>query len=199
MGAIQYERLAPGPLCAMLGVVTDQGRGASGASDLRGFWRERRRSLERMTLRQLTAVYFRHPAVAAYLALVAASAALVVLLRPGSPPAGPLGLAAAAAFGAGVLSALFYEFCHCVEYLPYTPRNPVLRCMKRLHLLHHLHNERGNFGITNFVVDRLAGTYYSRASDVPRRPTAFDLGYTDAERVRYPWLAQRSEPGDAGR
>jgi sterol desaturase/sphingolipid hydroxylase (fatty acid hydroxylase superfamily) len=106
---------------------------------------------------------------------------------------------AAAAFGAGVQSALFYEFCHCVEHLPYTPRNPVLRRMKRLHLLHHLHNERGNFGITNFVVDRLAGTYYPRASDVPRSPTAFDLGYTAAERVRYPWLAERSEPGDPGR
>lgn len=233
-----------------------------------------------MTLRELTVVYLRHPAVGAYLALVAASAALVVLLLPRSPDAGGLSLAgaaaaallmyppawyllhrfvlhgrflyrsprtvalwkrihydhhrdpgdlrvlfgaplttlptialatvptgaliagaagAAAAFGAGVLSALFYEFCHCVEHLPYTPRNPVLRRMKRLHLLHHLHNERGNFGITNFVVDRLAGTYYPRARDVPWSPTAFNLGCTAAERVRYPWLAERSEPGDPGR
>jgi sterol desaturase/sphingolipid hydroxylase (fatty acid hydroxylase superfamily) len=233
-----------------------------------------------MTLRELITVYVRHPAVVAYLALVAASAVLAALLCAAAPDVSGLGLAgavaaafllyppawyllhrfllhgrflyrsprtvdlwkrihydhhrdpldlrvlfgapyttlptialatvptgaliagapgAAAAFGAGVVSALFYEFCHCVEHLPYTPRNPVLRRMKRLHLLHHLHNERGNFGITNFVVDRLAGTYYRRASDVPRSATAFDLGYTAAERVRYPWLAQRSEPGDVGR
>jgi sterol desaturase/sphingolipid hydroxylase (fatty acid hydroxylase superfamily) len=233
-----------------------------------------------MTLREVITVYFRHGAVHAYLALVAASAALVVLLRPARPDAGVLGLAgaaaaafllyppaeyllhrfllhgrflyrsprtvdlwkrihydhhrdpdnlqvlfgalpttlptialatvpagaliagpagAAAAFGAGVVSMLLYEFCHTVDHLPYAPRNPLLRRLKRLHLLHHLHNERGNFGITSFVLDRLVGTYYRRASEVPRSATAFDLGYSGAERVRYPWLAQRSEPGDPGR
>jgi sterol desaturase/sphingolipid hydroxylase (fatty acid hydroxylase superfamily) len=115
----------------------------------------------------------------------------------GALVAGPAG--AAAAFGAGVLAVLVYEFCHTVDHLPYSPRHPALRRVKRLHLLHHLHNERGNFGITSFVVDRLAGTYYDRASDVPRSASAFDLGYTGAERVRYPWLAQRSEPGDGRR
>jgi sterol desaturase/sphingolipid hydroxylase (fatty acid hydroxylase superfamily) len=230
-----------------------------------------------MTLWEVTAVYLRHPAVAAYFALAVASAALAVLWSSGSPGAGSLVLAAAAAllmyppawyllhrfvlharflyrsprtvalwkrihydhhrnpddlrvlfgalsttlptialatfpagiliggaagaataFGAGSVCALFYEFCHCVQHLPYTPRNRVLRRLKRLHLLHHLHNERGNFGITSFVVDRLAGTYYARAADVPRSATVFDLGYTAAERVRYPWLAQRSESGDPG-
>jgi sterol desaturase/sphingolipid hydroxylase (fatty acid hydroxylase superfamily) len=246
--------------------------------DLRGFWRHRHCPLDRLTLRQIVTVYFSHPAVGVYVALVAASAILVVLLS--SPATGGLSLAGAAAaallvylpaeyllhrfvlhgrflyrsprtvalwkrihydhhrdpddlrvlfgalqttlptialatiptgaliagapgaattFGTGVLSFLVYEFVHCVQHLPYTPRNPVLRRVKRLHLLHHLHNERGNFGITSSVVDHLVGTHYGRASDVPRSPTAFDLGYTDAERVRYPWLAQRSEPGDPGR
>lgn len=243
----------------------------------RGFWSQPRCSVDRMTLQELTAVYLRHPAVAVYLALAVASAALAVRWSSRSPGAGALGLAAvaallmyppawyllhrfvlhgrflyrsprtvtlwkrihydhhrdpddlrvlfgapattlptialatvpaglliagaagaAAAFGAGVVCALFYEFCHCVQHLPYTPRHRVLRRLKRLHLLHHLHNERGNFGITNFLVDRLAGTYYARAGDVPRSPTTFDLGYTAAERVRYPWLAQASESGDPG-
>ena len=231
-----------------------------------------------MTLGELTAVFVRHPAVAAYLALVVGSAVLVALLR--SPAAGGLSLAgaalaallvyppaeyllhrfvlhgrflyrsprtvtlwkrihydhhrdpddlrvlfgalpttlptiavvtiptgaliagaagAAATFGAGVLSVLVYELVHCVQHLPYTPRSAVLRRLKRQHLLHHLHNERGNFGITSSLVDHLAGTYYPRASDVPRSPTAFDLGYTAVERVRYPWLAERSEPGAPGR
>ena len=124
--------------------------------------------------------------------------AMVVATVPsGLLIAGPAG--AAASFGAGVVSVLVYEFCHTVDHLPYAPRNKLLRAVKRLHLLHHLHNERGNFGITSFLVDRILGTYYGRASEVPRSATAFDLGYTGAERIRYPWLAQRSGPGDAGR
>lgn len=106
---------------------------------------------------------------------------------------------AAAAFAAGVASTLFYEFCHCVEHLRYTPRNRILRRMKRLHLLHHFHNERGNYGITNFFWDRVAGTYYDRAGQVPPSDTVFNLGYGEEERVRYPWLAQASEPPDGAR
>lgn len=103
---------------------------------------------------------------------------------------------AAAAFAAGVACTLVYEFCHCVEHLRYTPRNRILRRMKRLHLLHHLHNERGNYGITNFLWDRVAGTYYNRAGDVPRSDTVFNLGYGGEERARYPWLAQVTEGQD---
>jgi sterol desaturase/sphingolipid hydroxylase (fatty acid hydroxylase superfamily) len=264
----------------MLGAVADQQPDLLPAVDLRGFWRERHCPLDRMTLRQVLAVYVRHPAVWAYVGLLAASVVLVGLLRPLSPGTSPLGLAGAAAlafllypaieyllhrfllharflyrmpltvdlwrrihydhhsdpdnlqvlfgalpttlptivvatvppglliagpagavvsFAAGLVSILVYEFCHTVDHLPYAPRTPLLRRIKRLHLLHHLHNERGNFGITSFLVDRILGTYYGRASEVPRSATAFDLGYTGAERIRYPWLAQRSEPGDAGR
>ena len=35
--------------------------------------------------------------------------------------------------------------------------------LKRLHLAHHFHNEQGNFGITNFLWDRLFGTFYGKA------------------------------------
>jgi sterol desaturase/sphingolipid hydroxylase (fatty acid hydroxylase superfamily) len=231
-----------------------------------------------MSLRQVLAAYVRHPAVGAYLALVAASVIVAALLRSPSTSGRALAAAAAAAlviypfaeyllhrfvlhgrflyrsprtvdlwkrihydhhrdpddlrvlfgalittlptiailtlptgaliagaagaaitFGAGAASMLIYEFVHCVQHLPYAPRDPVLRRLKRQHLLHHLHNEHGNFGITSSFLDHVAGTYYPRASEVPRSPTTFDLGYTAAERIRYPWLAERSEPGDADR
>lgn len=109
------------------------------------------------------------------------------------------GPGAAAAFATGVACMLVYEFCHTVDHLPYTPRSPVLRHLKRLHLLHHFHNEQGNFGITSSVVDRLVGSYYESAPERPRSPTVFNLGYVGDERVRYPWLARRSqEQGYAG-
>jgi sterol desaturase/sphingolipid hydroxylase (fatty acid hydroxylase superfamily) len=121
----------------------------------------------------------------------------VATLPAGWLIAGPAG--AAAAFGAGAVAMLVYEFCHTMDHLPYAPRHPLLRGIKRHHLLHHLHNERGNFGITSSLVDRLAGTCYDRATQVPRSATVFDLGYAGAERTRYPWLAQRSEPGARAR
>lgn len=116
----------------------------------------------------------------------------------------PVGLAlggragAAAAFGAGVACMLVYEFCHCMGHLAYTPRSRTLQRLKRLHLLHHFHNERGNFGITGFLVDRLAGTYYDHPGRVPRSDTVFNLGYGEEERRRFPWLARRAHgPGPA--
>lgn len=100
---------------------------------------------------------------------------------------------AAAAFGAGVLSTLFYEYFHCIQHLRYVPRNRSLRKMKRLHMMHHFHNEQGNFGITNFFWDRLAGTYYRHASERPNSETVFNLGYDDREQDRYPWVARLSK------
>ena len=69
---------------------------------------------------------------------------------------------ALAAFAGGVVTTCFYEFCHCVQHLNHMPRWPLLRRMKRLHLAHHFHNETGNFGITNFLWDRLFRTLYER-------------------------------------
>lgn len=97
---------------------------------------------------------------------------------------------AAAALATGAACMLVYEFCHTVDHLPYAPRRGPLRELKRRHLLHHFHNEQGNFGITSFVVDRLVGSGYASATERPRSPTAFNLGYVGEERVRYPWLAR---------
>ena len=100
--------------------------------------------------------------------------------------------AAAAAFATGLVTTCFYEFCHCVQHLNYTPRLPYLQRIKRLHLAHHFHNESGNFGITNFLWDRVFATYYAKAKDVTRSPTVFNIGYTAAEAERFPWVQQLS-------
>ena len=115
----------------------------------------------------------------------------------------PLGLTwgkseACAALAAGLLITCFYEFCHCFEHLAYTPKWQFLRQMKKWHVAHHYHNEQGNYGITNFVVDRIFRTLYTRVDQVPRSATVFNLGYTEEEARKYPWVAELSgfEPGD---
>jgi sterol desaturase/sphingolipid hydroxylase (fatty acid hydroxylase superfamily) len=114
----------------------------------------------------------------------------LVTLPTGAAIGGPAG--AAAAFAAGVGCMLVYEFVHCVAHLAYTPRSAVLQRLKRQHLLHHFHTEHGNFGITSTLVDHLVGSYYAEPGARPRSETVFNLGYGEAERRRYPWLAQRS-------
>jgi len=115
----------------------------------------------------------------------------IVALPLGGVIGGTAGAAAAEAAALG--STLFYEFSHCVQHLRYTPRSRFFRRIKQLHLLHHLHNENGNYGITNFFLDRLLSTYYPEAGKVPRSPTVFNLGYVGEECVRYPWVARLSE------
>lgn len=115
----------------------------------------------------------------------------VVTLPLGAVIGGSAG--AAAAFAAGLATTLFYEFCHCVQHLHYQPRNRFLRRIKRLHLMHHFRNENGNYGITNFFWDRMAGTYYEHPTDVAHSATVFDLGYSEKERDRFPWVARLSQ------
>jgi len=104
--------------------------------------------------------------------------------------------AAAAAVASGLLTTCFYEFCHCIEHLPFTPRWPGLKRIKKLHLAHHFHNEHGNYGITNFVWDRVLGTYYPHPKAIARSRTVFNLGYTGAVAQKYPWVAAMSELRD---
>jgi len=85
-----------------------------------------------------------------------------------------------------------YEFCHCVQHLPFTPASRWLREIKKHHLAHHFHSERGNFGITLDWWDRILGTEYESRRQIPRSPTTHNLGYTDAERDRYPWVGELS-------
>lgn len=99
---------------------------------------------------------------------------------------------AAVAFTGGLLMTCFYEFCHCIQHLSYKPKNKYLAAWKARHMAHHFHDETGNFGITNFMWDKLFGTFYEREQRAVKSATVFNLGYDDAEAVRYPWVARAS-------
>lgn len=99
---------------------------------------------------------------------------------------------AAAGFATGLLATCFYEFFHCIQHLAYKPRVRWLAVMKQRHMEHHFHDEHGNFGITNFLWDRLFGTLYSRSERPAKSPTVFNLGYTEEVAARYPWVARLS-------
>ena len=94
---------------------------------------------------------------------------------------------AAAAFATGLLTTCVYEFIHCIQHLGFTPRNRWVAEMKRRHMEHHFHDERGNYGITSFLPDRLFGTLYARPDRAKSR-TVFNLGYTEDVAARYPWV-----------
>jgi sterol desaturase/sphingolipid hydroxylase (fatty acid hydroxylase superfamily) len=100
---------------------------------------------------------------------------------------------ALAAVVTGLLVTSFYELCHCVRYLPFAPKARWLRRIKKLHMAHHLHNGQGNYGITDYLWDRIFGTYYAHPKRISRSETVFDLSYTPAKAERYPWVARLSE------
>jgi sterol desaturase/sphingolipid hydroxylase (fatty acid hydroxylase superfamily) len=114
----------------------------------------------------------------------------LVTLPIGYAIGGPAG--SAMGFAAGIFSTCFYEFCHCVQHLNTVPRTRFMRRLKQMHLAHHFHNERGNFGITNFLWDRLFGTFYAKVSDIPKSATVFNIGYTAEMASRYPWVNELS-------
>jgi sterol desaturase/sphingolipid hydroxylase (fatty acid hydroxylase superfamily) len=105
--------------------------------------------------------------------------------------AGPAG--AAAAVATALILFCGYEFCHCIQHLPFTPRWQWLRELKRHHLSHHFHSEKGNYGITSGLWDRVLGTSYQRPQDIGRSPTVHNLGYAGPEREAYPWVAELSD------
>ena len=114
----------------------------------------------------------------------------VVSVPIGWAIAGPAG--ACAALAAGLLTTCVYEFVHCIQHLNFKPNNRWLKHMKEHHLLHHFHHEKGNYGITNFAVDRALGTYYDRAIERPRSPSVFNLGYDVEMAKKYPWVAEET-------
>lgn len=99
---------------------------------------------------------------------------------------------AAAGFATGLLCTCFYEFFHCIHHLAYKPRLQWLATMKVRHMEHHFYDETGNFGITNFVWDRLFGTLYTRADRAAKSPTVFNLGYTAEVAAIHPKVAELS-------
>lgn len=115
---------------------------------------------------------------------------VVVTVPVGWAIAGPAG--AAAGLAAGLLVTCVYEFVHCIQHLNFQPRSKWLQHMKTHHLLHHFHHEDGNYGITNFAVDRALGTYYDKAKDRPRSPSVYNLGYDEDKAKKYPWVAEKT-------
>ncbi|MBA3895906.1 MAG: sterol desaturase family protein [Sphingomonadaceae bacterium] len=99
---------------------------------------------------------------------------------------------AAAAFATGLVITCYNEFIHCIQHLAFKPRHPIVANMKARHLAHHFHHESGNYGIANFVWDRLMRTYYDRKDIKERSKTVFNLGYTPKVAERYPWVAELS-------
>jgi sterol desaturase/sphingolipid hydroxylase (fatty acid hydroxylase superfamily) len=115
---------------------------------------------------------------------------LIVSALPGWLIGGAGG--AAAGFATGLLATCFYEFFHCIQHLAYKPRLRWLAVMKARHMEHHFHDEDGNFGITNFLWDRLFGTLYTRAERPAKSATVFNLGYTPEVAQHYPEVARLS-------
>ena len=99
---------------------------------------------------------------------------------------------AAAAFGTGLLTTCYYEFMHCIQHLAFKPKWAWVQHMKQRHMEHHYFDETGNFGITNYVFDRLFGTYYEKKDRPRRSPTVFNLGYDEDVAKVYPWVKDLS-------
>lgn len=116
---------------------------------------------------------------------------IVIVTVPVGYLVGGLG-GAAAALSAGLFTTCIYEFVHCIQHLNFAPKNKFLKRMKEKHLMHHFHHEDGNYGITSFAPDKLFGTNYDRATDVPRSPHVFNLGYDVEQSKRFPWVAELS-------
>ena len=96
-----------------------------------------------------------------------------------------------AAFAAGILMTVAYEFFHCIQHLGYEPKSKFIKKMKRLHLQHHFFNENVNYGITSFWPDSVFRTYKPSAKEIGgKSPTVFNLGYTGEEVRKYPWVAK---------
>lgn len=99
---------------------------------------------------------------------------------------------AAAAFATGLLMTCVYEFFHCIQHLNYKPKNRFVLSLKQSHMLHHFHDENGNYGIVDFMTDRLLGTYYRDARERPKSASVYNLGYDIEEARRYPWVMEKT-------
>lgn len=110
-----------------------------------------------------------------------------------SLPIGYLTLGVGGAFvaaSAGLIAFMGYEFFHCAAHLPVRFGSPMMQRLRRHHALHHFHAESGNYGIATDIADKLLHTGYDGAAEMPKSPTVNNLGYTEEEARRYPWVAE---------
>jgi sterol desaturase/sphingolipid hydroxylase (fatty acid hydroxylase superfamily) len=97
-----------------------------------------------------------------------------------------------AAFATAILTTCYYEFMHCIQHLSFKPSWNWVQFMKLRHNEHHYFHEDGNFGITNYMWDRILGTFYEKKDRPERSPTVFNLGYTEDVAKLYPWVKELS-------
>jgi len=92
------------------------------------------------------------------------------------------------AFSTALVMTCIYEFFHCIQHLAYKPRWNWVARMKQLHVMHHFHDEDGNYGITNYLPDRIFGSFYGETRERRRSPSVFNLGYDLKMAERFPWV-----------
>ncbi|QDH17712.1 sterol desaturase family protein [Swingsia samuiensis] len=95
---------------------------------------------------------------------------------------------ALSAFATALVMTCIYEFFHCIQHLAYKPKWKWVAHIKQLHVLHHFHDENGNYGITNYVPDRIFGSFYKESRERLRSKNVFNLGYDLEEAKRFPWV-----------
>jgi sterol desaturase/sphingolipid hydroxylase (fatty acid hydroxylase superfamily) len=113
--------------------------------------------------------------------------------------AGPVGWLIAGLSGAAgaivgtLIMTCVTEFMHAGEHLAFEPKSEFWKVMKKRHLAHHFHNEDGNYGVAEFFWDKVFRTFYAETEDMPRSPTARNLGYTDEMAKEYPWVKELTD------
>ena len=96
------------------------------------------------------------------------------------------------AYGIGLFMTCVYEYIHCIQHLNFKPKNRWLMELKTHHMMHHFHDEDGNFGITNFTIDKILNSFYERKERKTRSAFVNNLGYDEEEAAKYPWVAELS-------
>jgi sterol desaturase/sphingolipid hydroxylase (fatty acid hydroxylase superfamily) len=99
----------------------------------------------------------------------------------------------------GGLLITAYEYAHSVCHSAFPTDNRYLKSIRTNHVLHHFHSESGNYGITNGFSDVLFGTRYDEKSLPQRSQTVRNLGYDEAMREAFPWIAQIEANADSHR
>ena len=95
-------------------------------------------------------------------------------------------------FSTGIPPTSSYEIMPFIQHPSFKPKWKWVQFMKQRHNEHHYFDEDGNYGITNYLWDRILGTYYEKKDRPERSPTVFNLGYTEEVASRYPWVKDLS-------
>lgn len=115
--------------------------------------------------------------------ILASPPSLLILIAITNPPFmlvfGPATLIAGAA-SVLIPFTFLYETVHFSAHQNVEFRSAYFRNRRKLHLLHHFHNEKYNYGICGSLIDRLAGTFAARPTDVERSSSVTNLGYDGA-------------------